>query len=127
MDLSWVYPTQEQLIKIRALLRYFFKSLAQPLFTEAFYDTISAAAGTCITPLITISLTKELAPEPVYSQYHTFSETSSRGYPTRTPKQRSTLSRFVLLPWLTEILLTIFSTFTAYVKRDLPSTWPTKS
>jgi hypothetical protein len=54
MDLSWVYPTQEQLVKIRALLRYFFKSLAQPLFTEAFYDTISAAAGKCTQPLITI-------------------------------------------------------------------------
>jgi hypothetical protein len=47
MDFSYVYPTQEQLIKIRALLRYFFKSLAQPLFTESFYNTISAAAGKC--------------------------------------------------------------------------------
>jgi hypothetical protein len=47
MDFSYVYPTQEQLIKIRALLRCFFKSLAQPLFTESFYNTISAAAGKC--------------------------------------------------------------------------------
>jgi hypothetical protein len=70
MDFSFVYPTQEQLIKIRALLRCFFKSLAQPLFTEAFYDTIRAAAGKCTEPIITIFLTKELAPEPVYSQYH---------------------------------------------------------
>jgi hypothetical protein len=70
MDFSCVYPTQEQLVKIRALLRCFFKSLAQPLFTEAFYDTISAAAGKCTKLVTTILLTKESAPEPVYSQYH---------------------------------------------------------
>jgi hypothetical protein len=70
MDFSCVYPTQGQLIKIRALLRSFFKSLSQPLFTETFYDTISAAAGKCTEPVTTILLTKKLAPEPVYSQYH---------------------------------------------------------
>src|SRR5947209_1740693 len=62
MDLRGAYPTQEQLIKIRALLRYFFKSLVPPLFTEAFYDTISAATGKCTKPVIMVLLTMELAP-----------------------------------------------------------------
>ena len=50
MDVNYSYPTQEQLVKIRALLRYFFKGLAQPLFTEAFYDTINTATGKNTNP-----------------------------------------------------------------------------
>jgi len=128
MDLSCVYPTQEQLIKIRALLRYFFKSLAQPLFTEAFYNTINAAAGKCTKPVITTLLTKELAPEPVYSQYHIL-----RDFIPRLPDAHYETAKHLILVCspsmrhLTEILLTISSTFTAYVKHDLHSTWPTKS
>ena len=54
MDVNYIHPTQEQLIKIRALLRYFFKGLAQPLFTEAFYDMINTATGKYTNPFITI-------------------------------------------------------------------------
>jgi hypothetical protein len=45
MELSWVYPTQEHLVKIREVLRHFSKALAEPLFTAWFYNEISAAAS----------------------------------------------------------------------------------
>ena len=70
MDYNSVHPTPEQLIKIRALLRYFFKSLTEPLFTRAFYDTIVAAAGEYTKHTFTVLVTKNLAPAPVYTQYH---------------------------------------------------------
>ena len=54
MDVNYIHPTQEQLVKIRALLRYFFKGLAQPLFTEAFYDMINTAIGKYTHLVITI-------------------------------------------------------------------------
>jgi hypothetical protein len=45
MNLSQGYPTQEHLVKIRAILREFFKALEERLFTAVFYSEISAAAS----------------------------------------------------------------------------------
>jgi hypothetical protein len=128
MDFSCVYPTQEQLIKIRALLRCFFKSLAQPLFTEAFYDTISAAAGKCTKPRY-----HDLTNEGISTRAGVLSVShSQRLHPAATGRAlRNSEAPYPCLFFfhasLTEVLLTISSTFTAYVKHGLHSIWPTKS